>query len=148
MQAMRRPGSTDITLSAPTLPLPAPSASPGISSSQIALVLERHTLVIPPFQLKRGRPTFLHRAELRIDLRTIEPDLYRVHAVQDFWSEDDNPDLTQCIAGIFLARRREIGTWEEPERWPTECRLLAVLAIVDTRASPYRLAPPAAWHRE
>lgn len=148
MQAMRRPGSTDTTPSASSLPLPAPSASPAISSSQIAPTLERHTLSIPPFRLKRGRRTFLHRTELRIDLRTIEPDLYQVHVVQDFWTEDDDPDLAQSIAGIFLARRREIGIWDEPERWPTECRSLAIVAVVDTRAPPYSLAPPAARHRE
>lgn len=53
---------------------------------------------------------------------------HRVHAVHDFWADDDNPILTECVAGIFLRRRRASGDWEVPEHWPIECRSLAILA--------------------
>ena len=57
------------------------------------------------------------------------PDVYRVLAVQNFWIEDDNPDLSQAIAGVFLARRRTDGEWQEPENWPIECRTLAASGL-------------------
>lgn len=93
--------------------------------------------MVPPFRLARGRQTYVLPQRLRIDLRRIEPDLYQLHVVHDFWTDDDNPDLNECLAGIFLARRRETGAWDAPERWPTECRSLVILGTVDARRGQY-----------
>jgi hypothetical protein len=56
-------------------------------------------------------------------------------------SRTANPDLRACIAGVFLAARRADGSWEEPERFPIECRTLAVLGEVEGEAG----AGGAAW---
>ena len=141
MRAPRRTSSTDITAGGAIPPLPAAPASPDISTSQIVPAIDRQTLIIAPFRLLRGRQAYLLRREVRIDLREIVPDHYRILAVQDFWSDDDNPNLSESLAGIFLARRRTSGTWEEPESWPAECRALAILGAVDTRLDPYVLGP-------
>lgn len=65
--------------------------------------------------------------------------MYRVLAVQNFWAEDCNPDLSEALAGVFLARRRADDAWEEPENWPVECRTLATLGYIDVR-QPDRFA--------
>lgn len=89
--------------------------------------------MVPPFSIRRLNRSFAQTDELRIDLAVLPPDIYRIVAVQNFWIEDHNPDLAQALAGIFLARRRTDGVWEEPENWPVECRTLATLGHVDTR---------------
>ena len=91
-------------------------------------------LVVPPFRIDHPSQSFLQRSELRIDLLGLVPDVYRVLAVQNFWMEDTHPELSEASAGVFLARRRLDGLWEEPENWPVECRTLATLGCVDARA--------------
>jgi len=118
---------------------PAPTAeSPGTSSAPILLRASDGTLIVPPFRLVLHGQAFVHASTLRIDLRSLVPGTYRVLAVQNFWIEDENPDLDECIAGVFLARRRSDGRWEEPERWPLECRTLAVLGHVTAGRDPRR----------
>lgn len=72
-----------------------------------------------------------------MDLRMVSPGQYLVLAVQNFQVEDRNPDLSMCEAGVFLARRRDDGAWEEPERYPVECRALAVIARLDVPVPPH-----------
>lgn len=107
-----------------------------------ALRLEKAALVIPPFRLHDLGQFFIQHHELRIDLTSLEPDRYRIVVVQNFWVEDANPDLDECLAGIFLARRRRDGQWEAAENWPVECRSIACLGVLDL-ADPARprLAP-------
>jgi hypothetical protein len=107
--------------------------SPAICSPQVKLVLDGTVLVVPPFRIDRLAQRFLQRSELRIDLTGLVPDVYRVLAVQNFWIEDTNPDLSEGLAAVFLARRRVNDAWEEPENWPVECRTLATLGYVDIR---------------
>jgi hypothetical protein len=109
----------------------------------VQLRLEATQLVVPPFRIGPPNRRYLQPSHLRIDLSHLETDLYRVVAVQNFWIEDRNPDLTESLAGVFLARRRADGAWEEPENWPVECRTLGLLGYIDLR-DPARplLAPP------
>jgi hypothetical protein len=100
----------------------------------VNLRLDGTVLVIPPFRIDHASQRFLQRSELRIDLSALVPDVYRVLAVQNFWIEDANPELSEVLAGVYLARRRSDGLWEEPENWPVECRTLETLGYVDTRA--------------
>ena len=95
---------------------------------------------IAPLRLTRDGQTYLLRP-LGIDLRRIEPDVYQVHLVQDFWTDDENTDLNECLAGIFLGRRRGTAEWEAPERWPVECRSLTILGIVDVRDGRFAFTP-------
>jgi hypothetical protein len=97
------------------------------------LRIERMELVVPPFRIDRLNRRYVQPSELHIDLYGLEPDLYRVLAVQNFWIEDRNSDLSEALAGVFLARRRADGAWEEPENWPVECRTLGTLGYVDLR---------------
>lgn len=96
-------------------------------------------LVVPPFRIVRHGQLFVQPAELRIAVGSLEPGVYRVLAVQDFWTEDENPDLSECLATVFLGRRRSDGRWEEPENWPVECRTLAELGRLDARSSDWRV---------
>jgi hypothetical protein len=93
--------------------------------------LAANRLVVPPFAIARGRQVFVSEHELTIDLSLVEPGSYRVLAVHNFHVEDVSPDLDRCVAGIFLAARRADGAWEEPERFPVECRALETLCVVD-----------------
>lgn len=116
-------------------------ASPAISSLPVPW-LEAGTLIVPPFRIRLGRQCFVQRSALRIDLSRIEPDLYRIIAVQNFWVEDHNPDLEECQGAVFLARRCADGQWEAPENWPVECRTVALLAHLDCRVpGPPSLLP-------
>jgi hypothetical protein len=120
----------------------AEAGSPATCSVPVELRLEATQLVVPPFRIGPPNRRYAQPSELRIDLSRLEPDLYRVVAVQNFWIEDRNPDLTESLAGVFLARRRADGAWEEPENWPVECRTLAVLGYVDIRNPRRRMLYP------
>ena len=116
----------------PSTDAPAPAAVgagafPVTSSAAIHCRLEGGTLVVPPFRLRHLRQTYVSPTEIRIDLAGVAPGDYRVLAVHNFHVEDCNPCLDECVAGIFLAARLDDGGWEEPERFPVECRALAVL---------------------
>lgn len=102
-------------------------------SLPVKLRLDGTVLVVPPFRIDHPGQSFLLSSELRIDFAGLVPDVYRVLAVQNFWIEDANPDLNEVLAGVYLARRRSDGFWEEPENWPVECRTLATLGYVDAR---------------
>lgn len=108
--------------------------------ARIPLQLRGRTVIVPPFRLEKHGQAYVSPAELEIELEGVRHGAYRVVAVQNFHVEDTNPDLESCSAGIFLARRRGDGTWEEPEGFPVECRTLAVVAHLDVSATP-RLAP-------
>jgi len=123
-----------------------PAAEPAAGSRVICsrtplLSIAGATLVVAPFEIHAFVQRFRHSAELRIALPAIEPDLYRVLAVQNFWLEDDDPDLDTALAGVFLARRLSDGGWERPENWPVECRTLCTLGQVDART--LQCGPPA-----
>jgi hypothetical protein len=66
-----------------------------------------------------------------------------VLAVQNFHVEDTNPNLDECLAGVFLAGARDDRRWEEPEAFPVECRKLALLAHLEV-GTRLRLLPAAA----
>ena len=88
-------------------------------------------LIVSPFRIEKYGQTFINPAELTIDLRSVRPGRYQVIAVHNFQVEDRNPNLDECLGGVFLAARRADGTWEEPESFPVECRTLEVLGYVD-----------------
>lgn len=99
-------------------------------SGQITLIIRNHNLIVPPFQIKKYKQIFINSAELTIDLRVVKPGRYRVIAVHNFQTEDRNPNLNECLGGIFLAAHLPDGTWEEPESFPVECRQLGVLGYI------------------
>ena len=111
---------------------PAPTGaavSPAICSAPPCR-LQGATLIVAPFAIRLHRQRYLSPAEIRIDLGAVAPGRYRVLAVHNFHVEDRNPCLDECVAGVFLAARREDGEWEEPERFPVECRALGTLAEI------------------
>jgi hypothetical protein len=97
--------------------------------------------VVPPFRISRDRQEYLSRTELRIDLGAVQPGAYRVIAVHNFQVEDRNPNLDECVAGVFLAARRADGSWQEPEAFPVECRSVAVLGYVEVAGDAARRLP-------
>ena len=109
---------------------PAAPGFPAISSVTALCRLDGAELVVPPFRIHRFRQAYLNPDEIRIELAAIAPGHYRVMAVHNFHVEDCNPCLDECIAGLFLAAQRDDGSWEEPERFPVECRAVAVLATL------------------
>jgi hypothetical protein len=88
-------------------------------------------LRIPPFRLEHRSQAYLSETVCEIDLRTVAPGRYRILAVHNFHVEDRNPDLRVCVAAVFLAALRSDGTWEEPERFPVECRSLDILGVIE-----------------
>jgi hypothetical protein len=110
---------------------------PGTCSPHPPAAVVGELLMIPAFRVKIGRHAYRLEAPLRIDLRALESDLYRVHLVQDFWTDCSFSDLNERLAAIFLGRRRRSGEWEQPESWPVECRGLLVLGYVDVRSVPF-----------
>jgi hypothetical protein len=96
-------------------------------------------LEVPRFRIERHGQVCASDAELQIDLSVVAEGLYRVVAVQNFHVEDRNPDLGECVGGVFLAGLRSDGTWEEPESFPVECRALALLATIEVGAGTARL---------
>lgn len=146
MTRRRRPLAS--TPHIPTSGLLAVDRNPGslaTSLPQVTLRLEGTQLVVPPFRIECFKQRFVQDREQRIDLTVLAPDIYRVLAVQNFWIEDHNPELRDCVAAVFLARRRADGQWEEPENWPIECRTLAHLGYVETRR-PDRMVLPRRDH--
>lgn len=105
-----------------------PATSPGAPRFR----LDRRRLIVSAFRMHRFGHTFVNRTPLVLDLSLIAPGGYRVVVVHNFHVEDRNPNLDECVAGIFLAGRRGNGEWEDPERYPVECRTIAVLGIIDT----------------
>ncbi len=106
-------------------------AAPAICSATHPCRIEGWTLRIPPLSILRAGLRYANPAELAIDLREVGAGRYRVIAVHNFHVEDRNPQLDECVAGVFLAAARRDGTWEEPERFPIECRSIAMLAEID-----------------
>jgi hypothetical protein len=98
-----------------------------ISSPPVRCRLEKATLIVPPFRLTLHRLHYVNASEIRVDLASVAAGRYRVLGVHNFHIEDRNPCLDECVAAVFLAARRGDGAWEEPERFPMECRNLAVL---------------------
>jgi hypothetical protein len=118
-------------------PLPTPGRdAPVIYSAPGRCRLSEATLLIPAFRIERHGLAYRSGTDYRIDLGEVAPGRYQVLAVHNFHVEDRNPDLRACIAGVFLAARRADGSWEEPERFPIECRTLAVLGEVEGEAGP------------
>ena len=114
----------------------APASPPAhacrvISSGPIRCRLQGGVLVVPTFRLRHLRQSYLCPTEIRIDLGPVGPGRYRIVAVHNFHVEDRNPDLDECVAGVFLAACLPDGKWEEPERFPVECRALAVLGELE-----------------
>ena len=130
-----------------------PSASAAgaraISSPPI-LRLDGWTVRIAPLSIRRHGQIYSSASEIAIDLRALDAGLYRLIAVHNFHVEDCNPRLDECALGVFLAARRRDGAWEEPERFPVECRAVAVLAEFlwpGAEGARPRLAPAASDER-
>ena len=102
-----------------------------ICSAPIRCLRQANLLVVPPFRLRHLRQSYRSPTEIRIDLDGVEVGRYRIVAVHNFHVEDCNPRLDECVAGVFLAARLDDGVWEEPERFPVECRALAVLGELE-----------------
>lgn len=116
-------------------PPPPPAAGYRVTcTGPVRCLLEGSVLEVAPFRLSLARQSYLSPRPIRIDLAGVEPGSYRIVAVHNFHVEDRNPRLDECVAGVFLAARLDGGGWEEPERFPVECRALAVLGEVEVAA--------------
>lgn len=109
------------------------SSFPLLTSQSKHNLLKVHgsVLTVPPFRIEKFGQIYINPQELLIDLRKIKSGIYRVVAVHNFQVEDCNPNLRECLAGIFLAGQVG-GKWEEPESRSIECRTVEVLAFIDT----------------
>jgi hypothetical protein len=97
------------------------------------------TLQVAPFLLHKWGQHYHNPEAICIAFEQLPADLYRIVAVHNFRIEDCNPNLDECLAGIFLARRVGVR-WEEAEDHPVECRSIEVLGYLDTSA--LRVTPP------
>jgi hypothetical protein len=94
------------------------------------VTIDGWTARIAPFAIRRFQATYATSLEIAIDLALLDAGRHRLIAVHNFHVEDRNPCLDECVAGVFVAARRSDGAWEEPERFPIECRALAVLGEI------------------
>jgi hypothetical protein len=108
----------------------------------VHLSREGKRLRVPSFRIERPGQAYVAPTEIEIDLALVAPGRYRVIAVHNFHVEDRNPDLTESVAGIFLAGRRQDGSWEVPERFPVECRALETLATIEVASGGAVLVEP------
>lgn len=92
-----------------------------------AVIIKGAKLLVPAFQLRKFGQAFINPRDLEIDLTGLETGTYRIVAVHNFQAEDNNPNLDECLAGIFIAALHPDGQWEEPEYYPFECRTLEIL---------------------
>jgi hypothetical protein len=94
--------------------------------------LRHNHVIIPPFCIDKFGLMYINPEELSIPLALLSPGYYAVVAVHNFQVEDRNPNLSECLAGVFFSRL-DAGLWEEPEEFPVECRAIETLGYVDTR---------------
>jgi len=87
------------------------------------------TLIIRPFRMEKFGQVYINPQELLIDFQKIKNGTYKIIVVHNFQVEDRNPNLRECLAGIFLASQID-GKWEEPENYPIECRTIDTLVYV------------------
>jgi len=87
-------------------------------------------LIVPRFSIRKYNQTFINPVVLKIDLSQLQPAHYRVIAVQNFHVEDTNPNLDECLCGIFLAAKKVDGSWEIPENFPVECRTIKIIGYI------------------
>jgi hypothetical protein len=99
------------------------------SLGAIKLKIQSHKLIVPKFRIKK-KQIFINHNILSIDLQKIKPGRYRVVAIQNFQIEDRNPNLDECLSGVFLGARLSEDKWEEPENFPVECRQLEILGYL------------------
>jgi hypothetical protein len=84
-------------------------------------------LRVPAFRLRKYGQIFISPRDLEIDLLGLKTGVYRIVVVHNFQAEDNNPNLNECLAGIFIAGLHPDGQWEEPEYYPFECRTIEIL---------------------
>ena len=95
--------------------------------------IEKSRLIVPPFKIEKYGQIYINPVELIIKLRNLRPGPYRVIAVHNFHVEDSNPNLKECLGGIFLAAKLADEKWEEPEKFPVECRSLQTLGYIHVK---------------
>jgi len=95
------------------------------------IIFDGSILYVKPFVLRRADVSYINPETIIIDISGLEPDVYRIMAIHNFLVEDCNPRLHECLAGIFLSRKR-VGRWEQAEDHPRECRTLEFLATINT----------------
>jgi len=124
-------------------------ALPVLRSTEIPLVkgaqlykllrIDDSVLVIPPFKIPRHKLIYVNPLPLKIDMHILATAVSRIVVVHNFQVEDCNPDLQECLAGIFFAGQVN-GQWDEPEDYPVECRSIEIIGVLDKRAG--RIYPP------
>jgi hypothetical protein len=92
-----------------------------------SIIIKDSKFMAPVFRLDKYGQRFINPRELEIDLTGLKTGEYRVAAVHNFQAEDNNPNLDECLTGIFIAGLRPNGKWEEPENYPFECRTIEIL---------------------
>ena len=124
-------------------------ALPVLRSTEIHLVkaaqlykllrINNSVLIIPPFKIPRHKLIYVNPLPLKIDMHILATAVSRIVVVHNFQVEDCNPDLRECLAGIFFAGWNN-GQWDEPEDYPVECRAIEIIGILDKKAG--RIYPP------
>lgn len=111
-----------------------PRSGPLLTPAELRqrLKVHRSSLVVPPFRMAKYGHIYICPQEIVVDLKKLPDGFYRIVVVHNFQDEDRNPNLTECLAGIYLARQGD-RILDEPECHPVECRSIETIAYLDTR---------------
>ncbi len=118
-----------------SLPVPRTTDIPFVTATELykLLSIDNSTLIIPPFKIARHKLIYINPLPLKIDINILPVVVSRIVIVHNFQVEDCNPDLHECLAGIFFAGQVN-GQWEQPEDYPVECRTIEIIGVLDKGA--------------
>jgi hypothetical protein len=100
------------------------------------LKIKKGDLIVLPFRIKIFGQMYINSKELPIDLSKIKSGIYQIIVVHNFQVEDTNPNLKECLAGIYLSKQVG-GEWEKPENRTIECRSIEILALLTRKKGSY-----------
>lgn len=106
-----------------------------VTAVQLYKMLRIHDsiLTVPPFKIEKHKLIYINPLPLKIDINILPAAVSRIVIVHNFQVEDCNPDLQECLAGIFFTGQVN-GQWEQPEDYPVECRTIEIIGVLDRRA--------------
>ncbi len=108
----------------------------------INIRLKETSVIFSKFSIPKHGMIYCCSKDIHIDISQLQTGEYRIIVVQNFHCEDLNPDLHQCLSGIFLSMKTSDKTWQEPEGFPFECRsILKIGRLIVYNKKTFKIIP-------